>query len=197
MLAVAARSRLVRRWARPVRTPATGCETTSPAAWCIGGFPVSACSTASASVTSPLRWRISQGTPCAFIAGRLGSSLRAASARTSSSAPAVIMASTGHRSGARPSRSGIRKTLRRGEIDIAGLFSSCQSSSDRPVASTTSSARVTRARSAGRSCAAAAGSSPQFRVQRGDALRWRAARARHREFRPGPAAPPQARGQCA
>ena len=71
-----------------------------------------ACSTASASAISPLRCRISHGTPCAFIAGRLGSSLRAASARTSSSAPAAIMASKRASMRRRSSsRSGIRKTF--------------------------------------------------------------------------------------
>ncbi len=57
------------------------------------------------------------------------------------------------------SRSGARKTLAtRARSIVAGLLSSCQSCSERPVASTTSSARVTRARSPGIKRAAPDGS---------------------------------------
>ena len=56
------------------------------------GAPVVPIAVTSARAISPRRWRISDGTPCAFIAGRIGSSPRAASAFTSSSAPCCSIA---------------------------------------------------------------------------------------------------------
>ncbi len=104
---------------------------------------------ASSSEISPLRWRRSQGTPCAFVAGKVGSSLRSSSNRTSSSAPAFNIVSN---------RVSIRRTnsLRSHVINIlvacselisGGRPSRCQSDSGRPVATTTSSAREIRDRS--------------------------------------------------
>ena len=122
--ATAPRPRPARSAARPRQTPEAGCGTRSPAAWCIGACRASASAAACVSVISPLRWRMSHGTPCAFMAGNSGSRRRAASARTSSSAPAAIMASK--RASMRrksSSRSGMRKIFAARETSrIAGVL---------------------------------------------------------------------------
>ena len=95
---------------------------------------------------SPAQMADSSGTPCAFIAGRRGSSPSASSARTSSSAPAASMAVEA------PVDGGAQRLARRVEQDggeaprrrAGHARPACQAVSDRPVARQTSQARTRR-----------------------------------------------------
>ena len=93
--------------------------------------------------------------------------------------------------------SGMKKILAaRDGSRRAGLPASCHANSERPVANTTSSARVTRARSPGLSRAAAPDRGFAARHAARRRRRFGAAPARHREPRAGSAARRQARASA-
>jgi hypothetical protein len=135
---------------------------------------------AATSVISPLRCRISHGTPCAFIAGSSGSS-RARPARD-----LLQRARAQHRVEARIDPRielvAIGREKQRAELSrhrsSGGRPSRCQSVSERPVASTTSSARAMRVRSRGFSRSDRAGSRRAARHAAPRRRRVPAARAR-------------------
>jgi len=89
---------------------------------------------------------MSQGTPCAFIAGSVGSRSRAASVLTSANAPAsIIVANLFSMRRTSSLRSHVMKTFVARPASSSGRRPSrCQSDNGRPVASTTSRAREIR-----------------------------------------------------
>ncbi len=115
---------------------------------------------ASSRSISPRRWAMRPGTPCARMAGSMGSRFRVASKRTSSSAPVSIMARK--RRSMRclsSSRSGDRNSLiTRWSARGPGRRAPWNDARGRPVAATISSARWTRRRSDGRRREAVSGS---------------------------------------